>query len=73
MTQKPKYFIDHKGTSGMKKYDTKKKGSSEGKSNKLGHGGRAAQLKAKGVPDAVIGAIARTKGATPGQRNFHGK
>lgn len=51
---------------------TKKTGSFEGKSNKLGHGGRAAQLKAKGVPQAVIGEIARKKGAAPGQRNYHG-
>lgn len=43
-----------------------------GKSTKLGHGGRAAMLKAKGVPGGVIGAIARKKGAAPGQPNFHG-
>jgi hypothetical protein len=53
--------------------NTKKTGSFHGKSNKLGHGGRAAQLKAKGVPDAVIGAIARRKKAAPGQKNYHGK
>lgn len=53
--------------------DTKKTGSFAGKSNKLGHGGRAAQLKARGVPKAVIGQIARRKGAAPGQRNYHGK
>jgi len=53
--------------------DTKKTGSFHGKSNKLGHGGRAAQLRAKGVPEGVIGAIARSKGAAPGQRNYHGK
>lgn len=52
---------------------TKKTGSFHGKSNKLGHGGRAAQLKAQGVPGGVIGAIARKKGAAPGQRNYHGK
>jgi hypothetical protein len=52
--------------------DTKKTGSFRGKSNKLGHGGRAAQLKAKGVPGGVIGAIARKKGAAPGQANYHG-
>lgn len=51
--------------------NTKKSGSFHGKSNKLGEGGRAAQLKAKGVPGAVIGEIARSKGAAPGQRNFH--
>ncbi len=52
--------------------DTKKTGSFKGKSNELGHGGRAAQLKAKGVPGGVIGEIARSKGAAPGQANFHG-
>jgi hypothetical protein len=57
----------------MHKGHTKKTGSFHGKSNALGHGGRAAQLKAKGVPGAVIGAIAREKGAAPGQKNFHGK
>jgi len=51
---------------------TKKSGTFEGKSNKFGHGGRAAQLKAKGVPEAVIGEIARKKGAAPGQKNYHG-
>jgi hypothetical protein len=51
--------------------DTKKSGSFEGKSNALGHGGRAAQLKAQGVPDGVIGAIARAKHAAPGQANYH--
>lgn len=50
---------------------TKKTGSFEGKSNKLGHGGRAAQLKAKGVPGGVIGAIARSEGAAPGGPNYH--
>lgn len=52
---------------------TKKTGTFKGKSNKLGYGGRAAQLKAKGVPDDVIGAIARKKGAAPGGKNYHGK
>lgn len=51
--------------------NTKKSGSFKGKSNKLGEGGRAAQLKAQGVPGGVIGAIARSKGAAPGQKNFH--
>lgn len=51
----------------------KKSGTFHGKSNVLGHGGRAAQLKAKGVPDAVIGALARKAGAAPGQKNYHGK
>lgn len=53
--------------------DNKKTGSFAGKSNKLGHGGRAAQMKAKGVPGGVIGAIARKEGAAPGQKNYHGK
>lgn len=53
--------------------DTKKSGTYKGKSNKLGHGGRAAQLKAAGVPKGVIGAIARKKQAAPGQKNYHGK
>ena len=53
--------------------NTKKTGSFRGKSNALGHGGRAAQLRAKGVPGGVIGAIARRKHAAPGQRNYHGK
>lgn len=52
---------------------TKKTGTFRGKSNALGHGGRAAQLKVQGVPRAVIGMIARRKGAAPGQKNFHGK
>lgn len=53
--------------------DTKKTGTFHGKSNKLGYGGRAAQLKARGVPGYVIGAIARRKGAAPGGPNYHGK
>lgn len=53
--------------------NTKKTGSFQGKSNKLGHGGRAAQLKAQGVPGGVIGEIARRKGAAPGGPNFHGR
>jgi len=52
---------------------TKKTGSFHGKSNKLGHGGRAAQLRAQGVPEGVIGEIARRKQAAPGQKNYHGK
>lgn len=53
--------------------DTKKTGSYKGKSNKLGYGGRAKQLRDKGVPDGVIGAIARRKGAAKGGPNYHGK
>lgn len=52
--------------------NTKKSGSFHGKSNKLGYGGRAAQLKAQGVPGGVIGEIARRKGAAPGGPNYHG-
>lgn len=51
----------------------KKSGSYAGKSNALGHGGRAAQLKAKGVSGGVIGMLARKAGAAPGQKNYHGK
>ncbi len=51
---------------------TKKSGSYKGQSNKLGHGGRAAQLADQGVPKAVIGMIARKKGAAPGGPNYHG-
>jgi hypothetical protein len=50
----------------------KKSGSFEGKSNKLGFGGRASQLKAKGVPGGVIGELARKAGAAPGGPNYHG-
>ena len=42
-----------------------------GKSTKLGQGGRAAKMKAAGVPGGVIGERARAKGAAPGQRNYH--
>lgn len=52
--------------------NTKKTGTFQGKSNALGHGGRAAQLKAQGVPGGVIGKIAREKGAAPGGPNYHG-
>lgn len=52
---------------------TKKTGSFKGKSNTLGFGGRAAQLKAKGTPDGVIGNLARKKGAAKGGPNYHGK
>ena len=51
----------------------KQTGKFDGKSNKLGHGGRAAQMKAAGVPGGVIGEIARKKGAAPGGPNYHGK
>lgn len=48
-------------------------GKFRGKSNALGHGGRAAQLKAQGVPGGVIGNLARKAQAAPGQKNYHGK
>lgn len=48
-------------------------GKYKGKSNALGHGGRAAQLKDKGVPGGVIGNLARKAGAAPGGPNYHGK
>jgi hypothetical protein len=57
----------------MKKAVIKKTGTFLGKSNNLGYGGRAAQLKAKGVPDYVIGSLARKAQAAPGQKNYHGK
>ena len=47
---------------GAPKGAIKKSGEFEGKSNALGHGGRAAQLKAKGVPGGVIGKL-RTRSA----------
>ena len=53
--------------------NTKKSGSFHGKSNKLGHGGRAAQLRAQGVPGGVIGNLARAAHAAPGQSNYHKK
>lgn len=51
----------------------KKTGKFRGKSNALGHGGRAAQLKAQGVPGGVIGELARKAHAAPGQANYHGR
>jgi hypothetical protein len=54
------------------KHAIKKTGSFHGKSNALGHGGRAAQLKAQGVPGGVIGNLARAAQAAPGQKNYHG-
>ena len=53
--------------------NTKKTGTFQGKSNALGQGGRAAQLKAKGVPLGVVGNIARSKNAAPGQAHYKGK
>jgi hypothetical protein len=58
----------------MAKGPIKKSGTDKpsGKSNALGHGGRAAQMKRAGVPGGVIGAIARREGAAPGGPNYHG-
>jgi hypothetical protein len=42
----------------------------KGKSTELGGGGRAEKLKSEGVPDNVIGAIARKKDAAPGQKFY---
>ena len=50
----------------------KKTGSYKGKSNKLGYGGRAQQLKDEGMPGGVIGNLARRAGAAPGGPNYHG-
>jgi hypothetical protein len=57
----------------MAKGPIKTSGTYKGKSNKLGYGGRSAQLKAKGVPGGVIGNLARKAQAAPGQKNYHGK
>lgn len=51
--------------------NVKKTGTFHGKSNRLGHGGRAAQLKSRGVPGYVIGKLARAAHAGPGQKNYH--
>lgn len=50
----------------------KKTGTYKGKSNKLGYGGRAQQMKDQGVPGGVIGERARAAKAAPGQKNYHG-
>ncbi len=52
--------------------EIKTTGTFQGQSNKLGFGGRAAQLRAKGVPGGVIGNLARAAGAAPGGPNYHG-
>lgn len=56
-----------------KKGKVKKTGFFRGKSNKLGYGGRSAQLKAMGVPGGVIGNLARKTQTAPGMKNYHGK
>lgn len=76
MGTNPKYFkkrTKHRKHKKTFNTTTKKTGKFEGKSNALGHGGRAAQLKARGVPGGVIGAMARAAHAAPGQANYHGK
>ncbi len=50
----------------------KTSGTYKGKSNQLGFGGRAQQLKDKGVPGGVIGNLARAAQAAPGQKYFQG-
>lgn len=61
------------GTFGKRaKGSIKKSGSYKGKSNELGYGGRAQQLKDRGVPGGVIGNLARAAGAAPGGPNYHG-
>ena len=50
----------------------KKTGTYKGKSNRLGYGGRSAQLRDQGVPEGVIGELARKAQAAPGQKNYHG-
>lgn len=55
----------------MREKGVQTSGSYDGKSNALGQGGRAAQLKAKGVPGGVIGNLARKAKAAPGMKNYH--
>jgi hypothetical protein len=50
----------------------RKSGKYKGKSNRLGYGGRARQLRDRGVPSGVIGYLARRAKAAPGQKNYHG-
>lgn len=54
-----------------KDHRIKKTGSYKGRSNELGHGGRALQLHDQGVPGGVIGKLARAAGAAPGGPNYH--
>lgn len=44
----------------MTSHTTKKTGYTDGKSNRLGQGGRAQQLKDKGLSGGLIGHIGRT-------------
>ena len=52
--------------------DTKKTGSFKGKSNQLGHGGRAAQLAAQGVPKGSYWSDRPKERRAPGMKNYHG-
>lgn len=71
---KPSGDMVHKmAMKSVKRKAVKTTGKFDGKSNKLGQGGRAAQLKAQGVPGGVIGNLARAAHAAPGQKNFHKK
>jgi len=51
--------------------EIRKTGTTNGKSNRLGMGGRSAQLRQQGVPEGVIGELARKAHAAPGQEHFH--
>jgi len=64
----------------MKGKSFKHTGKTDGKSNTLGHGGRAEQfnkklekegIKSKYERGAIIGKEARRVGAAPGQKNYH--
>lgn len=64
-----------------KKGEFKHSGKTDGKSNALGHGGRAEQFKKKLSKEhlpggkreigAIIGKQARKEHAAPGERNYH--
>lgn len=71
--RKPSGDEVHKMAMKMVRKPVKTSGSFHGKSNALGQGGRAAQLRAQGVPGGVIGNLARAAHAAPGQKNFHKK
>lgn len=73
MMAKRKHSKHRKHMKKLPSLTTKHSGKFEGKSNALGRGGRAAQLKARGVPGGVIGDMARAAHAAPGQANYHGK
>lgn len=72
-------IMDESEKKALKKPRKKTSKTYKGKSMKLGQGGRAAklrdQLTKKGLPKSevggIIGKIARSKGAAPGQKNYH--